>query len=269
VGSGTLQTSENVDIKRDFGAMSASALAVAGVRPDPIEFRDRLIVALDVPNDRRAFELVEKLGDTVLFYKIGLQLQFAGGLQVAETLIKRGKKIFLDSKICDIDETVKGAVANVADMGVDFVTVHGNGASIRAAVEGRGKHPLKILSVTLLTSLDAHDMKDLGLAAKYTIPDIVLMRAKNALEAGCDGVIASGKEAAEIRKMAGSRLLIVTPGIRSKNVPHHDQKRVATPYEAITAGADYLVMGRQIIESENPKKMVESVFKEIEAALSQ
>jgi orotidine-5'-phosphate decarboxylase len=248
--------------------MTATALAMANARPDDLELRDRLIVALDVPNEERALALVEQLGDTVHFYKIGLQLLFAGGLHVAEKLITRGKRVFLDSKICDIDETVKAAVANVAQMGVDFVTVHGNAAAIRAAAEGRGKHPLKILSVTLLTSLDATDMKDLGLAAAHTIPEIVLMRARSALEAGCDGVIASGQEAAAIRKMAGNRVLIVTPGIRSKNIPHHDQKRVSSPYEAISSGADYLVMGRQIIESADPKKMAESVFEEIRAALN-
>lgn len=249
--------------------MGASALAVADARPDVIEFRDRLIVALDVPNEHRAFELVDKLGDTVRFYKIGLQLQFAGGLRVADRLISQGKKVFLDSKIYDVSETVKLAVANVAAMGVNFVTVHGSGPAIRAAVEGRGARPLKIFSVTVLTSLNKNDMREMGIAEQYSVNDVVLMRAKNALAAGCDGVIASGMEASEIRKMAGNRLLIVTPGIRSKNVPHHDQKRVTTPYEAIAAGADYLVMGRQITESSDPRKMAESVFDEIRPALDQ
>ncbi len=250
--------------------MRSGAVAVADVRQsEAIELRDRLIVALDVPNQEQALELVEKLGDTVRFYKIGLQLHFAGGLELADKLIKRKKKVFLDSKIYDIDETVKNAVANVARMGVDFVTVHGNGKAIRAAVEGRGGHPLKIFIVTLLTSLDRHDMQDLGLAEKFTLKDIVLMRARSALEAGADGVIASGQEASDIRKMTNGRpLLIVAPGIRSKNVPHHDQKRVASPQEAIEGGADYLVVGRQILESRDPKAMAESIFSEIECALS-
>jgi orotidine-5'-phosphate decarboxylase len=247
--------------------MGASAVAIAGTRPDAIEFRDRLIVALDVPSAPEALALVARLGDTVRFYKVGLQLQFAGGLGVAETLINQGKKVFLDSKIYDVGETVRGAVANVANMGVNFVTVHGNGAVIKAAVEGRGTRPLKILSVTLLTSLDASDLEEMGIASRYSVADIVRMRAKSALDAGCDGVIASGQEAADIRKLAGNRLLIVTPGIRSKNMARHDQKRVATPYEAVSAGADYLVMGRQIIESDDPKKMAESVFEEIACGL--
>jgi orotidine-5'-phosphate decarboxylase len=256
----------------DGKIMRSTALAVAGAtiaQPAAIELRDRLIVALDVPNQERALEIVQKLGDTVRFYKIGLQLQFAGGIELANKLIKKHKKVFLDSKIYDIDQTVKNAVANVAKMGVDFVTVHGNGSAIRAAVEGRGDYPLKIFIVTLLTSLDAHDMKDLGLSTKYSLNDIVLMRAKTALEAGCDGVIASGKEAAAIRKMTNGRpLLIVAPGIRSRGVSHHDQKRVSTPHDAIAAGADYLVVGRQILDAPDPKAMAESIFDEIEAALT-
>jgi orotidine-5'-phosphate decarboxylase len=245
--------------------MRASALAVAEVPRRVVPLEERLIVALDVPNRERAFDLVKKLGDTVQFYKIGLQLQFAGGLQVADELIKQGKKVFLDSKICDIEETVRGAVASVANMGVDFLTVHGNGKSIQAALEGRKSHPLKILSVTVLTSLDAHDMADLGLSC--SVEDLVMMRARKALDAGCDGVIASGKEAHKIRELAGDRLLIVTPGIRSKNVPHHDQKRVATPNEAIAAGADYLVVGREILENSDPKRAAIDIFNQIKAAL--
>jgi len=252
--------------------MRSTALAVAAATSPQraaIELRDRLIVALDVPNKERALEMVEKLGDTVRFYKIGLQLHFAGGIELAHKLIKKNKKVFLDSKIYDIDQTVKNAVANVAKMGVDFVTVHGNGSAIRAAVEGRGDHPLKIFIVTLLTHLDAHDMKDLGLATKYSLNDIVLMRAKTALEAGCDGVIASGKEAAAIRRMTKSRpLLIVAPGIRSRGIPHNEQKRVSTPHDAIAAGADYLVVGRQILDAADPKAMAESIFDEIKAALT-
>ena len=242
--------------------MSASALAIADAehRADAIQLREKLIVALDVPDEASATALVGKLGDSVSFYKIGLQLLFGGGLKVAERLIRKGHKVFFDSKICDIDETVEKAVADVANMGATFVTVHGNGSSIRAAIQGRGKRPLKILSVTVLTSLDAHDMADLGFASKHSIPEIVLKRAKNALDAGCDGVIASGLEAAEIRNMAGKRLLIVTPGIRSAGVPHHDQKRVTTPKQAIAAGADYIVVGRQIVQSHDPRKETRVYF---------
>ena len=250
--------------------MRSSAVAAADLHQShAIELRDRLIMALDVPNQEQALEVVEKLGDTVCFYKIGLQLHFAGGLELAAKLIERKKKVFLDSKIYDIDQTVKNAVANVAKMGVHFVTVHGNGKAIKAAVEGRGSYPLKIFIVTLLTSLDRHDMQDLGLAEQFTLKDIVLMRAKNALESGADGVIASGQEASDIRKMtAGKPLLIVTPGIRSKGVPHHDQKRVATPYDAISNGADYLVIGREILESPDPKAKAMAIFKEIKRGLA-
>jgi orotidine-5'-phosphate decarboxylase len=209
--------------------------------------------------------IITRLGSSVLFYKIGLQLQFAGGLPLADKLIARGKKVFLDSKILDIDQTVTGAVANVANMGVSFLTVHGNGATIRAAVEGRKRHDLKLLSVTVLTSLDAFDMQDLGLSC--TVQELVMHRAKKALEAGCDGVIASGQEAQAIREMAGNSLLIVTPGIRSEGISKDDQKRTSTPLEAIAAGADYLVVGRQILTSTNPGAEAERVLREIQAGL--
>ena len=249
--------------------MGASTLAVATANrhPDEIDLRDRLIVALDVPTKQSALDLVERLGDSVNFYKIGWRLFFSGGIALAQELIQDGKKIFLDTKIHEIPEIVQNAVAAMAAMNVSFVTVHGNDAAIRAAVAGRGGHRLKILSVTLLTSLDAADMQDLGLASKYSIEEIVLKRAQSALDAGADGVIASGREAAQIRKMAGNKLLIVTPGIRSKDIGHHDQKRVTSPAEAISSGADYLVVGRQIIESADPGRMAESIFDEIRGAL--
>jgi orotidine-5'-phosphate decarboxylase len=220
---------------------------------------------LDVPSVEEAETIITRLGSSVLFYKIGLQLQFAGGLPLADKLIARGKKVFLDSKILDIDQTVTGAVANVANMGVSFLTVHGNGATIRAAVEGRKRHDLKLLSVTVLTSLDAFDMQDLGLSC--TVQELVMHRAKKALEAGCDGVIASGQEAQAIREMAGNSLLIVTPGIRSEGISNDDQKRTSTPLEAIAAGADYLVVGRQISTSTNPGAEAERVLREIQAGL--
>jgi orotidine-5'-phosphate decarboxylase len=249
--------------------MNASALAVAntGSRPVPSDMRERLIVALDVPDEQTALEFMSKLEDTVLFYKVGLQLLFGGGLKIAEKLVREGKRVFLDSKIWDIDKSVEKAVADVAKMGVDFVTVHGNGSAIRAAIKGRGSYLLKIFSVTVLTSLDAHDMADLGFESKFSIPEIVLKRAQSALDAGCDGVIASGLEAADIRAMAGKRLLIVTPGIRSVGIPHHDQKRVSTPGYAIASGADYIVIGRQIIESPDPRIMAESILQEMRDAL--
>jgi orotidine-5'-phosphate decarboxylase len=227
--------------------------------------RERLIVALDVPDVAQADRLVDRLGDAAVFYKIGMQLQFNGGLDYARRLVDQGKKVFLDSKLYDIDETVALAVANIARMGVSFLTIHGVGATVRAAVRGRGDGPLRLLAVTALTSLDAGDLAELGIAGP--VGDYVVRRAQNAAAAGCDGVIASGQEASRIRDVAGDRLLIVTPGIRSAGSAHHDQKRVATPAAAIAAGADYLVVGREVTQSSDPAAAAENVVRQIEAGL--
>lgn len=227
--------------------------------------RERLIVALDVPSVAEAERVVGALGGSVLFYKIGLQQTFAGGLDLARKLVESGKRVFLDVKLHDIDQTVENAVRNIAAMGVDFVTVHGQGRNIEAAVRGRGDSDLKILAVTVLTSLSAEDLAADGV--RLSLPELVVGRARRAMEAGCDGVIASGMEATAIREMSGNGLLIVTPGIRSEGVPHHDQKRVTTPRQAIARGADYLVVGRQILTAEAPAAMAEQVVGEIEAAL--
>ena len=208
---------------------------------------------------------MKRLEGRVGFYKIGMQLQFNGGIDLARRLVERGKKIFLDSKLLDIDETITGAVANIARMGVSFLTVHGTGATIRAAVRGRGGRDLRILAVTALTSLDAADLLELGV--EVPVKEYVLRRAQSALNAGCDGVIASGQEAAPIRELAGDRLLIVTPGIRSPGVAHDDQKRVSTPEDAIAAGADYLVVGREITQSPDPISATEKMFAQIDAGL--
>ncbi len=216
-----------------------------------IPISERLIVALDVPTTERAIEIVEELGTEVSFYKIGMQLQFAGGIQLADTLIKKhGKKVFLDSKLLDIGQTIESAVRNIADMGVSFLTVHGNGKVIRAAISGRGDSELKILSVTFLTNLDANDLADMGyynaVDDPRSVEKFVISRAQRAIEAGADGVISSGEEASEIREMAGPNLKIVTPGIRRNGDEIHDQSRITTPFDAITSGADYLVVGRSI-----------------------
>lgn len=242
-----------------------SQMSAAALRRDPIADRERLIVALDVADRAEAEHVVEALEDSVLFYKIGLQLTFGGGLALAEALVRAGKRVFLDVKLHDIDQTVASAVGNIAEMGVDFVTVHGQGRAIEAAVEGRGQAPLRILAVTLLTSQGSEDLLADGVT--LTVPELVVGRARRAMEVGCDGVIASGMEATAIREMAGHRLLIVTPGIRSEGVPHHDQKRVTTPRQAIARGADYLVVGRQILSAEAPKAMAEQIQSEIAAAL--
>jgi orotidine-5'-phosphate decarboxylase len=227
---------------------------------------ERLIVALDVPTADEARALVAKLGQAASFYKIGLQLQYAGGIELARELKDAGKKLFLDAKLLDIDQTVANATANIARLGVDFLTIHGLAPTLRAAVKGRDASGLKLLAVTVLTSQGPEDMAELG--SRYSVEEMVLRRAQAALDVGCDGVIASGREAAPIRALAGHRMLIVTPGIRSEGVAHDDQKRAVTPREAIAAGADYLVVGREILRSANPGAAVEAIVREIEATLA-
>ncbi|MCB1514716.1 MAG: orotidine-5'-phosphate decarboxylase, partial [Hyphomicrobiaceae bacterium] len=180
---------------------------------DDIQLRDRLIVALDMPTVEEAARLVAQLQDGVHFYKVGLELLFAGGLDFAQHLKAHGKRVFLDMKLLDIGNTVERAVANAADFGVDFLTIHGHDLkTLRAAIVGRGNSPLKLLAVTVLTNLSAEDIKQQG--SSMTPGDLVLHRARLAHEAGFDGVIASGQEAARIRKAVGPDFLIVTPGIR-------------------------------------------------------
>ena len=233
-----------------------------------IKARERLIVALDVPNIEDARTVVDELEGVADFFKIGLTLQLAGGVEeFIRWLISSHKRVFLDYKYYDISETLKKAVARAADLGVSFLTVHGSSALIRAAVEGRGKSGLKLFSVTVLTSMDANDMSEMGYT-NHTVEQLVLFRAQKALEAGCDGVIASGQEAEKIKALKGSNLLVVTPGIRPEGYPVNDQKRVSTPGEAILAGADYLVIGRPIT---NPpdlsrRKAAELIVNEMQGA---
>jgi orotidine-5'-phosphate decarboxylase len=231
-----------------------------------ILLQDRLIVALDVPNVDEARTLVRRLGAAVSFYKIGLQLQYAGGIELARELKSQGKKIFLDAKLLDIDQTVTGATANIARLGVDFLTIHGHAPTLRAAVKGRGDSGMRLLAVTVLTSMGDDDMAELG--TRYMVAEMVLRRAQAALDAGCDGVIASGQEAKQIRALAGGRLLIVTPGIRSEGVAADDQKRAVTPRDAIAAGADYLVVGREILRSPDPHAAATALLRQIDAALA-
>jgi orotidine-5'-phosphate decarboxylase len=232
-----------------------------------IPAKERLIVALDVPTVEEARALVRALGDSVVFYKIGMQLQFAGGIQYAQELIGEGKKVFLDSKLFDIDATIEKAAENIARMGVDFLTVHGIGPTVAAAVRGRGGSQLQILAVTVLTSLEAGDLHELGYRDR-SVEDIVLYRARKALDAGADGVIASGQEAGAIGKLASGKLKIVTPGIRRGSDAVGDQKRVATPASAIASGADYLVVGRPVSQAEDPRREAEAIVAEIEQALA-
>ncbi|MCB1356899.1 MAG: orotidine-5'-phosphate decarboxylase, partial [Maritimibacter sp.] len=206
---------------------------------------DRLIVPLDFPNALMGLEMAQTLGDRVSFYKIGLEMLMGGGLALARELIDEyGKRIFLDMKLFDISNTIEGAVRGLKDFGLDFLTVHGDPHVVRAAVAGRGGSDLRILAVTVLTSLDRADL-DAGMIQPGDITEITVERARRALAAGADGVIASPHEAAQIRALPeAAGKLIVTPGVRPAGSDHGDQKRVMTPGEAIRAGADHIVVGR-------------------------
>jgi orotidine-5'-phosphate decarboxylase len=231
----------------------------------PHSARDRLIVALDMPSIDEATRLVAKLGDSVTFYKVGLELVFAGGLELAQSLKHSGKHVFLDMKLLDIAHTVERAVANASELGLDFLTVHGHDLkTLKAAVAGRGSSKLKLLAVTVLTNLGQDDLHLHG--TSMSPADLVLRRAKMAREAGFDGVIASGQEAAKIREAVGPGFLIVTPGIRLMGSSMDDQERVTTPESAIGAGADYIVVGRPITQSGDPKVAAESFVHHIREA---
>ena len=212
---------------------------------------ERLIVALDVPTPREARTLVEKLGDSAMFYKVGLELFMAGGyFELVEWLAARGNKVFVDLKFFDVPETVRRAVANLRGRGASFATVHGNQAMMQAAAQEKGE--LKILAVTVLTSLDRGDLDDLGFSCD--LERLVLSRARRAIEAGCDGVVSSGLEAGRLKAEFHDRLLVVTPGIRPvDNKPSDDQKRTVDVAQAFAAGADYIVVGRPIREAADPR----------------
>lgn len=214
---------------------------------------DRLIVALDVPNLIQGMALVDRLGDSVSFYKIGLGMLTGGGLALANELKQeRGKRVFLDMKLFDIGATIEAAVRGLAQYDLDFLTVHGDPQVVRAAAEGKAGSDMKILAVTVLTSLDRADL-DANLIKAGDIAQITLERAARALEAGADGVIASPQEAAMIRALPQARgKLIVTPGVRPAGAAQGDQKRIATPAQAIADGADHIVVGRPIWQADDP-----------------
>ncbi|HLH44256.1 MAG TPA: orotidine-5'-phosphate decarboxylase [Bryobacteraceae bacterium] len=226
----------------------------------------RLIVALDLPGVEPARAMAEKLDGVAEFFKIGLALQLAPGVdQLIQSLIGAGKKVFLDYKYYDIPETVKKAVSRAAGIGVSFLTIHGPSSLIRGAVEGRGASDLKLFTVTVLTSLDADDMAEMGYD-KHSVQELALFRAKKALEAGCDGVIASGREAAKIKELSAGKLLVVTPGIRPEGHGEDDQKRRTTPRQAVLAGADYLVIGRPITDAADPRAAAAAMVEEMQRA---
>ena len=223
----------------------------------------RLIVALDHPNAIAATQLVGQLGDSVGFYKIGLGMLTGGGLALAGELKDRGKRVFLDMKLFDIGATVEKAVAGLAQFGLDFLTVHGDPQVVRAAVTGRGTAPTKILAVTILTSLDRSDLDDM-LIRDGAVGNLTVERARRALLAEADGLIASPQEAARIRALPDAAgKLIVTPGVRPAGAALGDQKRVATPAAALAAGADHLVIGRPIWAAPDPRAAAEAILAEI------
>jgi len=225
---------------------------------------DRLIVALDVPGALDGLQLAETLGDAVSFYKIGLGMLTGGGLALANELKQdHGKRIFLDMKLFDIGATVENAVRGLVQFELDFLTVHGDPHVVRAAKEGAARGQTQILAVTILTSLDRADL-DAGLIKPGDLPDLVLERADRAFEAGADGVIASPQEAAMIRALPSANgKLIVTPGVRPTGASLGDQKRVATPAQAIADGADHIVVGRPIWAADNPKAAADAILAEL------
>lgn len=227
---------------------------------------DRLIVAMDVPNALAGLELAQKLGDSVSFYKIGLGMLTGGGLALANELKdEQGKKIFLDMKLFDIGATVEAAVRGLARFDLDFLTVHGDPHVVRAAKQGASGKDLKILAVTILTSLDRADL-DAALIREGAVADLVVERAGRAFLAGADGVIASPQEAALIRALPeAAGKLIVTPGVRPAGAALGDQKRVETPAAALAAGADHLVVGRPIWQAADPQAAAQAILREIAA----
>ena len=210
-----------------------------------------IIVALDFEDAIQARALIARLGGATDFYKVGMELYASEGMQFVRELAEAAKQVFLDLKLYDIPETVKRATAQVAKTGARFLTVHGSNAVMRAAVEGRGESRLGLLAVTVLTSFDREDLAELGYPS--SIEDLVALRVKNAMAAGMDGIVCSAREAAAVRALAGPGAILVTPGVRSASAAVGDQKRVATPAEAIAAGADYLVIGREITRAADPR----------------
>ena len=226
--------------------------------------RERLIVALDLPSVADAADMVERLGDAVTFYKVGYQLMFAGGLAFADELVRAGKRVFLDMKLHDIGNSVAKGVESVARLGATFLTVHAYPQTMRAAVEARAGSKLQILAVTVLTSYDDQDLAEA--CYKLSVEDLVAERAHQAQDLGVDGIVCAPEEAEALRLIVGPKMTLVTPGIRPAGVALNDQKRITTPVQAISAGADYLVVGRPIVESNDPRRSAEAIVAEITSA---
>lgn len=229
-----------------------------------IAARDRLIFALDVPSAAEADRLLDRLQGHISFVKVGLELYTAAGPEMITRIIERKMRVFLDLKFLDIEETVRRATNRVAAMGVDFLTVHANRKALTAAVQGKEGGSLKLLAVTVLTNFDGTDLRDMGI--QRTVQDLVTARALLASEVGCDGVVASGEEAAAIRQTVGSRVTIVTPGVRPAGKGVDDHARATTPTQTIASGADYLVIGRPIRDATDPSATVATILAEMQVA---
>lgn len=225
--------------------------------------RNPIIVALDVATVVEARDLVASLRGVVNYFKVGLELYAAGGMEFVHELLESRKQVFLDLKFYDIPETVKRAVAQVAESGVHMLTIHGSGAIMRAAVEGRGHAALRLLGVTVLTSFDERDLADLGYPC--AVEQLVSLRVAKAMEAGMDGLVCSALDVANVRALAGPQAVLVTPGVRSAGASAGDQKRVATPAEAIRGGASYLVIGREITRASDPRAAAQRILAEAAA----
>lgn len=231
----------------------------------PRDARDRMIVALDLPTIEDARRLVETLGESVSFYKVGMQLVFAGGLTLLRELHDAGKRTFLDMKLLDIDNTVAGGIDSIAKLGVTLTTIHAYPKAMRAAVQARPEGGPGLLAVSVLTSMDDTDVKAAGYACGTA--ELVRLRAADAKAAGMDGVVCSPQEIFPVRKIVGEGMLIVTPGIRPAGAASGDQKRVMTPAEAIRAGADYIVVGRPVTAAPDRAHAAGAIVAEIEQAL--
>ena len=228
--------------------------------------RDRLIVALDLPDVAAAEAMVDGLGDSVSFYKIGYQLGYAGGLAMVSRLAGAGKKVFIDLKLHDIGNTVSRGVESIAKLGATFLTVHAYPQTMKAAVEARAGSDLKILAVTVLTSYDDGDLHAAGY--RLGVSDLVEARAQQAQVLGVEGLVCSAEEAASLHKIVGHQMHLVTPGIRPAGSATGDQKRIMTPARAIAAGADYLVIGRPVLEAADPRAAADAIQAEIAKALA-
>jgi orotidine-5'-phosphate decarboxylase len=229
-----------------------------------LDARERLIVALDLPSVAAADAMVARLGNSVWFYKIGYQLAFAGGMPFAARLIAAGKQVFLDLKLHDIGNTVTKGVESVAQLGATFLTVHAYPQTMKAAVEGKQGSKLRILAVTVLTSYDDADLAAAGY--EMNVKELAAARAAQARDTGVDGLVCSAEEAASLRDIVGPGMVLVTPGIRPAGSATGDQKRIMTPARAIEAGADYLVIGRPVLEARDPKGVADAIVAEIEQA---